>query len=40
MKAGTALVDNRPHNQFLGVNRHKLAKRNGTIPGAVNVPEN
>lgn len=40
MKGDTTLIDNRPHNQFIGVNRHKLAKRNGTIPGAVNVPEN
>lgn len=40
MSDGTALIDNRPHNQFLGVNRHKLAKRSGTIPGAVNLPEN
>ncbi len=40
MKDGTSLVDNRPHNQFIGVNRHKLAKRNGTIPGAINIPEN
>ena len=40
IKDGTAIVDNRPHSQFIGVNRHKLAKRNGTIPGAVNVPEN
>lgn len=39
IKDGTAIVDNRPHSQFIGVNRHKLAKRNGTIPGAVNVPE-
>ena len=34
------LIDNRPNNQFLGVNRHRLAKRNGTIPGAKNIPEN
>lgn len=38
--AGTPLIDNRPNNQYLGVNRHKLAKRYGTIPGAKNVPEN
>lgn len=37
---GIALVDHRPNNQFLGINRHKLAKRNGTIPGAKNLPEN
>ena len=34
------LVDNRPNNQFIGINRHGKAKRNGTIPGAVNLPEN
>jgi len=34
------LVDNRPNNQYLGINRHRLAKRSGTIPGARNVPEN
>ena len=39
-KDGTTLVDNRPNNQFIGVNKHKLAKRFGTIPGAVNLPEN
>ncbi len=39
-KDGTTLVDNRPNNQFIGVNKHKLAKRYGTIPGAVNLPEN
>lgn len=38
--AGITLVDNRPHNQFVGINRHKLAKRSGTIPGATNLPEN
>ncbi len=40
MEKGTVLVDNRPHNQYVGVNRHGKAKRNGTIPGAVNLPEN
>ena len=39
-KSGTALVDNRPNNQFIGINKHKLAKRHGTIPGSVNLPEN
>ena len=38
--AGTPLIDNRPNNQYLGVNKHKLAKRLGTIPGAKNIPEN
>jgi len=34
------LVDNRPNNQFIGINRHGKAKHNGTIPGAINLPEN
>lgn len=38
-KDGYMLVDNRPHNQFLGVNKHPKAARYGTIPGAVNLPE-
>jgi len=38
--SGVPLVDNRPNNQYLGVNRHGKAKRYGTIPGAVNLPEN
>jgi len=38
-KDGYELVDNRPHDQYIGVNRHPKAKRNGTIPGAVNLPE-
>ncbi len=38
--AGIELVDNRPHNQHIGINRHKLAKRSGTIPGAKSLPEN
>lgn len=39
MKDKEVLVDNRPHNQYLGVNRHPKAVRNGTIPGAINLPE-
>ncbi|MEJ2509283.1 MAG: sulfurtransferase [Gammaproteobacteria bacterium] len=38
-KDGYMLVDNRPHDQYMGVNRHPKAKRNGTIPGAINLPE-
>ncbi len=38
--AGVTLVDNRPNNQYLGVNKHGLAKRHGTLPGAKNLPEN
>lgn len=39
-KNGGVLVDNRPHNQFLGINKHGKSKRPGTIPGATNLPEN
>ena len=38
--SGTVLVDNRPNDQYIGVNKHGKAKRAGTIPGAVNLPEN
>jgi thiosulfate/3-mercaptopyruvate sulfurtransferase len=33
------LVDLRPSDQYMGVNRHRKAKRAGTIPGASNLPE-
>ena len=33
------MVDLRPAHQYLGVNKHRKAKRAGTIAGAVNVPE-
>ncbi|MFK5913710.1 MAG: sulfurtransferase [Woeseiaceae bacterium] len=36
---GVVLVDNRPAHQFMGINRHGKAKRNGTIPHSVNLPE-
>jgi len=39
-QSGVAIVDHRPHNQYLGINQHGKAKRPGTIPGASNVPEN
>jgi len=39
-ESGMAIVDHRPHNQYLGINQHGKAKRAGTIPGASNVPEN
>ncbi|HUW36942.1 MAG TPA: sulfurtransferase [Rhodocyclaceae bacterium] len=39
MKQHVVLVDNRPSDQYLGVNHVPLAKRSGTIPGAKNVPE-
>lgn len=40
VESGAAIVDHRPHNQYLGINQHGGAKRAGTIPGASNVPEN
>jgi len=39
-KAGDMLVDHRPNNQFLGINKHGKSKRYGTIPGSKNLPEN
>ena len=39
-EAGEMLVDNRPNNQFIGINRHPKSKRSGTIPNAKNLPEN
>ena len=38
-KAGVALIDTRPPAQYRGAKKHDNAKRAGTIPGAVNVPE-
>jgi len=35
---GAALLDHRPSDQYLGVNRSASTKRYGTLPGAVNVP--
>jgi thiosulfate/3-mercaptopyruvate sulfurtransferase len=40
VEAGTLLVDNRPHDQYVGINRHPKAARSGTIPNAENLPEN
>jgi thiosulfate/3-mercaptopyruvate sulfurtransferase len=40
LAGGFTLVDNRPSNQYLGVNKSGIAKRFGTLPGARNVPEN
>lgn len=34
-----SLVDLRPSHYYIGLNRHPMAARNGTIPGAVNLPE-
>ncbi len=33
------LIDMRPNHQYVGINRHAKAKRNGTIPTAKNLPE-
>jgi thiosulfate/3-mercaptopyruvate sulfurtransferase len=40
MNTGGLLIDHRPNNQFLGVNKHGKSKRHGTIPGSKNLPEN
>jgi len=37
---GVPLVDHRPNDQYIGINKHGKAARNGTIPGASNLPEN
>ena len=39
LKAGTPLIDNRPPDMYLGVNRAKDVLKNGTLPGAVSLPE-
>lgn len=38
MDKGIVLVDNRPSDQYLGVNRTAAATENGTIPQARNMP--
>jgi thiosulfate/3-mercaptopyruvate sulfurtransferase len=38
LAAGTLLVDMRPEDQFVGINRHPKATESGTIPGARNLP--
>jgi len=35
---GVALVDSRPNDQFLGVNKSSSVKRHGTLAGARNLP--
>lgn len=32
------LVDNRPEDQYVGINRNPKATQNGTLPGAKNIP--
>lgn len=39
LKRGTALIDNRPPEQFAGQAKVAAAARAGTIPGAVNIPQ-
>jgi thiosulfate/3-mercaptopyruvate sulfurtransferase len=36
--AGVVLVDNRPEDQYVGINRHPKATESGTIEGAKNLP--
>ncbi|MBC8337677.1 MAG: sulfurtransferase [Alphaproteobacteria bacterium] len=35
---GTALLDSRPNDQYLGINKSGSVKRSGTLKGAINVP--
>lgn len=37
-KKNIALVDSRPEDQFMGINRHPKAMASGTLPGAKNLP--
>ncbi|WP_420349012.1 sulfurtransferase [Pelagibius sp.] len=39
LQAGTRLIDNRPTPQYLGQSSHPAARRPGTIPGALSLPE-
>lgn len=36
--AGVVLVDNRPEDQYVGINRHPMATDSGTIEGARSLP--
>ena len=36
--AGVVLVDNRPEDQYVGINRHPKSTMSGTIAGAKNLP--
>lgn len=38
MEEGISLVDNRPSDMYLGINKSGKVKRMGTLPGAVNLP--
>lgn len=35
---GVLLVDSRPEDQYMGINRNPKASQNGTLPGAKNLP--
>lgn len=35
---GVLLVDSRPEDQYMGINRNPKATQNGTLPGAKNLP--
>lgn len=39
LEKGTPLIDNRPPDMYVGVNRSRDVLRNGTLPGARSVPE-
>ncbi|MCB1761926.1 MAG: sulfurtransferase [Gammaproteobacteria bacterium] len=39
MASGVTLLDHRPNDQYIGINKHGSAARNGTIPGSHNLPE-
>jgi thiosulfate/3-mercaptopyruvate sulfurtransferase len=39
VKSGVTLIDNRPHAQHVGAEKHPKAAKPGTIPGASNVEE-
>ncbi|MDP2811925.1 MAG: rhodanese-like domain-containing protein [Rhodocyclaceae bacterium] len=36
--AGVTLIDNRPEDNFVGINRHPKATASGTLEGAKNIP--
>lgn len=38
MERGILMVDNRPEDQFVGINRNPKASMSGTLPGAKNLP--
>jgi len=38
MEKGIVLVDNRPEDQYAGINRNPKATQSGTLPGARNLP--